>query len=110
MVYSYTQISQYLRCPRSYRYRYLDGWREKETRAAMVFGRCFEKALGAYFCQEDSSAALFKEGMHTAMVPLNTVKESLGTASSTKASICSKHLHGIIAYAFPVRNRVCKLK
>jgi len=61
MVYSYTQISQYLRCPRSYRYRYLDGWREKETRAAMVFGRCFEKALGAYFCREDSAAALFKE-------------------------------------------------
>jgi hypothetical protein len=61
MVYSYTQISQYLRCPRSYRYRYLDGWREKETRAAMVFGRCFEKALGAYFCQEDSAAMLFKE-------------------------------------------------
>src|SRR6266702_3495408 len=61
MVYSYTQISQYLRCPRSYRYRYLDGWREKETRAAMVFGRCFEEALGAYFCQEDSAAALFKE-------------------------------------------------
>ena len=51
MIYSYTQISQYLRCPRSYRYRYLDGWREKDTRAAMVFGRCFEKALGAYFEQ-----------------------------------------------------------
>ena len=47
MVYSYTQISQYLRCPRSYRYRYLDGWREKETRAAMAFGRCFENALAA---------------------------------------------------------------
>jgi hypothetical protein len=61
MVYSYTQISQYLRCPRSYRYRYLDGWREKETRAAMVFGRCFENALGAFFRQEDSAAALFKE-------------------------------------------------
>ena len=61
MVYSYTQISQYLRCPRSYCYRYLDGWREKETRAAMVFGRCFEKALGAYFSQEDSAAVLFKE-------------------------------------------------
>jgi hypothetical protein len=26
MTYSYSQISQYLRCPRSYRYRYLDGW------------------------------------------------------------------------------------
>src|ERR1700682_344294 len=61
MVYSYTQISQYLRCPRSYRYRYLDGWREKETRAAMAFGRCFENALGAYFRQEDCSAVLFKE-------------------------------------------------
>ncbi len=61
MVYSYTQISQYLRCPRSYRYRYLDGWREKETRAAMAFGRCFENALGAYFREEDCSAVLFKE-------------------------------------------------
>ena len=61
MIYSYTQISQYLRCPRSYRYRYLDGWREKDTRAAMVFGRCFEKALQACFEQEDPSAALFKE-------------------------------------------------
>jgi len=49
MIFSYTQIAQYLRCPRSYRHRYLDGWREKETRAAMAFGRCFEKALGAYF-------------------------------------------------------------
>ncbi|MGB2887765.1 MAG: PD-(D/E)XK nuclease family protein [Candidatus Acidiferrales bacterium] len=61
MIYSYSQISQYLRCPRSYRYRYLDGWREKETRAAMMFGRCFEKALGAYFCREDSGSVLFKE-------------------------------------------------
>ena len=61
MVYSYTQISQYLRCPRSYRFRYLDGWRERETRAAMVFGRCVEKALGAYFRQEDPTAVLFKE-------------------------------------------------
>src|ERR1700726_2373118 len=61
MVYSYTQISQYLRCPRSYRYRYLDGWREKETRAAMAFGRSFENALGAYFREEDCSAALFNE-------------------------------------------------
>jgi len=61
MTYSYTQISQYLRCPRSYRHRYLDGWREKETRASMLFGRCFEKVLGAYFLREDSAAVLFKE-------------------------------------------------
>ena len=61
MIYSYTQISQYLRCPRSYRYRYLDGWQEKDTRAGMVFGRCFEKALRGYFDREDSTAILFKE-------------------------------------------------
>ena len=61
MTFSYTQIAQYLRCPRSYRYRYLDGWHEKDNRASMVFGRCFEKALAAYFAGEDSTAALFKE-------------------------------------------------
>ena len=61
MIFSHTQINQFVRCPRSYRYRYLDGWSEKETRAAMVFGRSFESALGAYFLREDPSAALFKE-------------------------------------------------
>jgi hypothetical protein len=45
--YSYTQISQYLSCPRRYRYRYLDGGREKDTRATIVFGRAFEQALSA---------------------------------------------------------------
>ncbi|MGH7868745.1 MAG: PD-(D/E)XK nuclease family protein, partial [Candidatus Dormibacteraceae bacterium] len=59
--FSHTQISQYLRCPRSYRYHYLDGWREKETKASLLFGRCFEKALTAYFLREDSTARLFKE-------------------------------------------------
>ena len=61
MIFSHTQISQYLRCPRSYRYKYLDGWLEVETRAAMAFGRSFEKALDAYFLNQDPGAALFKE-------------------------------------------------
>jgi PD-(D/E)XK nuclease superfamily len=61
MTYSYTQIAQYLRCPRSYRYRYLDGWKERDSRATLLFGRCFEQALGAYFRREDSAAALFTE-------------------------------------------------
>ncbi len=61
MIYSYTQISQYLACPRRYRYRYVDGWQEKETRAGMLFGRAFEQALGAYFRREDPSEVLFKE-------------------------------------------------
>jgi hypothetical protein len=61
MTYSFTQISQYLRCPRQYRYRYLDGWREKEDRASMIFGRCIENALAAYFRKEDPTATFFKE-------------------------------------------------
>jgi len=61
MTYSYTQISQYLTCPRRYRYRYLDGWKEKDTRAPVVFGRAFELALGAYFRREDPGEVLFRE-------------------------------------------------
>jgi hypothetical protein len=61
MTYSFTQLSQYLACPRRYRYRYLDGWREKDTRAAMLFGRAFEQALSAYFLREDPAAVLFRD-------------------------------------------------
>src|SRR6202142_4108891 len=61
VIYSYTQISQYLTCPRRYRYRYLDGWKEKDTRAAMLFGRAFERALAALFRREDPGAVLFDE-------------------------------------------------
>lgn len=61
MLYSYTQISQYLTCPRRYRYRYLDGWKEKDNRAAMLFGRAFERALGAIFRREDPGEVLFRE-------------------------------------------------
>jgi hypothetical protein len=61
MTYSYTQISQYLICPRRYRHRYLDGWQEKDARAAMLFGRVFEQALSAYFRREDAAVVLFRE-------------------------------------------------
>jgi hypothetical protein len=74
MVFSYSQISRFLRCPRSYRYRYLDGWQEKETRAAMAFGRSFEKALAAYFLGEDFGVALFKEWDTFRDIPLEYKK------------------------------------
>ena len=61
MTYSYTQISQYLSCPRRYQHRYVEGWREKDTRAAMLFGRAFEAALAAYFRHQDSTAVLYRE-------------------------------------------------
>lgn len=59
MNFSYTQISRYLSCPKSYRYRYIEGWKEKETRGQMAFGRAFEIALGAFFRREDSVAAFY---------------------------------------------------
>jgi hypothetical protein len=59
--YSYTQISQYLSCPRRYKYRYVDGWQEKETRAGMLFGRAFESAIGALFRREDCGQVLFEQ-------------------------------------------------
>ena len=61
MIYSYTQISQYLACPRRYRHRYLDGWQEKDTRATMLFGRAFEQAIAALFRREDPAAVLFEQ-------------------------------------------------
>jgi len=61
VTYSYTQISHYLSCPRRYRHRYLDGWQEKDARAAMLFGRAFEQALGAYFRREDPAVTLYRE-------------------------------------------------
>jgi len=61
MNYSYTQISQYLSCPRRYRYRYLDGWQEKDARAAMIFGRAFEQALAALFRGQDPATVLFEQ-------------------------------------------------
>src|SRR5208282_1208712 len=61
MTYSYSQISQYLSCPRRYRHRYLDGWQEKDTRAAMLFGRAFEQAVAALFRREDPAAVLFEQ-------------------------------------------------
>jgi hypothetical protein len=61
MTYSYTQISQYLTCPKRYRHRYLDGWKEKDSRPSMLFGRAFEVALGAYFRRGDPGDVFFRE-------------------------------------------------
>ena len=60
MTYSYTQLAQYVACPLRYRYRYLDGWQEKETIAGLLFGLAFEQALAALFRREDPGQALFQ--------------------------------------------------
>ena len=62
MIYSYTQISQYLACPRRYRHRYLEGWQEKDSRAAMLFGAiecALAELLTSSFQSVDELGSLF---------------------------------------------------
>src|SRR5262249_37719041 len=71
LTYSYTQIAQYLACPRRYRHRYLDGWVEKDVRASMLFGRAFERALAAYFLPQDSADVFYQEWAQYREQPLS---------------------------------------
>jgi PD-(D/E)XK nuclease superfamily len=52
--YSYTQLSTYLQCPLKYRYKYLDGWQERDDKASLAFGRIFQMAVESQFLVEDS--------------------------------------------------------
>ena len=110
VTFSHTQISRYLRCPRSYRYRYLDGWQEKETRAAMVFGRCFERALAALFRKRIAVQHCSRNGALFEMLPLRTKRENPGIACSTKESTCSSGSPNKIACAFEPHSKTCKSK
>ena len=95
MTYSYTQISQYLTCPRRYRHRYLDGWQEKDTRAAMLFGRAFEQALAAYFLREDAAAVLFREWTRLQGPAASLLKErQLGPDAAARHSTSGPLLPG----------------
>ena len=89
MTYSYTQISQYLSCPRRYKHRYLDGWKEKDTRAAMLFGRAFEQAVGAYFQRQDAAAVLFREWSAYRTAVSTIPSGTAGTACCSRVCSCS---------------------
>jgi hypothetical protein len=86
MTYSYTQISQYLTCPRRYRHRYLDGWKEKDTRAAMLFGRAFERALAPFFAAKTPELCYSLNGPRTRARNCTTPIETLGIACSGRES------------------------
>jgi PD-(D/E)XK nuclease superfamily len=89
MVYSYTQISQYLVCPRRYRHRYLQGWVENDTRAAMLFGRAFENALGAFFQKQDAAEVLFREWSAYREAALHYARGDSWIACCTREFSCS---------------------
>ncbi|MEK7281543.1 MAG: PD-(D/E)XK nuclease family protein [Chloroflexota bacterium] len=69
--YSFTQISHYLGCPLRYKYRYLEGWREKPSRASLHFGRAFEAALGALFLGHDPVAEFHDQWQPIRELPLD---------------------------------------
>jgi hypothetical protein len=48
----------------------VDGWHERENRAALLFGRAFEKGLAAYFQKNDPAVALFEEWSKVRDLPL----------------------------------------
>ncbi len=89
MTYSYTQINQYLSCPRRYKHRYLDGWKEKDTRAAMMFGRAFEQAVAAYFQRQDAAAVLYREWALTGTTVFTIPSGTAGTACCNREYSCS---------------------
>ena len=60
MTYSHTQISQYLSCPRRYKHRYLDGWKEKDTRPSCC-SACLRASRGCLLPAADAAAVLYRE-------------------------------------------------
>jgi hypothetical protein len=50
----YTQLSTYLACPLKYKYHYLDGWRETEDKASLIFGRVFQSSVESQFLVPDA--------------------------------------------------------
>jgi hypothetical protein len=97
MIYSYTQISQYLTCPRRYRHRYLDGWKEKDTRAAMLFGRAFEQALGAlYSAGKIPEQSCSPNGLPARNKSCTTPTATPGIACSGRESCCLTDNLGVV--------------
>ena len=108
MTYSYTQISQYLSCPRRYKHRYLDGWKEKDTRAAMLFGRAFEQAVAAYFQRQDASAVLYREWSAQGTAICTIPSGIAGTECCSRASSCLIALPRTIAFASVSLGATCR--
>src|ERR1700730_31515 len=109
MIYSYTQIAQYLRCPRSYRHRYLDGWREKDNRPALLFGCCFEQALAAFLHRRTAPRHFSMNGINIKTLTSNIPAETAGKGYFVKEFSCSNDWPKMIVFRFAIRRRTCKL-
>ncbi len=60
---SYSSRSTFKKCPREFQLTRIDGWSDKEQRAAPLFGRCIESGLTAYEesgRKEDAGVKMFQ--------------------------------------------------
>lgn len=60
MAFSHSRVSRYDFCPRAYRYYYIDGWRPKQKKPALLFGDAVDLALQAFFRAGEDPASAFE--------------------------------------------------
>src|SRR5947207_13337496 len=108
MVYSYTQISQYLRCPRSYRYRYMDGWQKKKLARPWLSAAVLRLLWELTSAKRTVERRSFANGGLIATQLSITRRERPGIACYIRESICSKDSLRTIASEFPTLIRFCK--
>jgi len=60
MTLSHSRVNRYDFCPRSYRYYYIDGWRPKTKKPALLFGDAVDQALQAFFRAGEDPASAFE--------------------------------------------------
>jgi hypothetical protein len=88
MTYSYTQISQYLTCPRRYRHRYLDGWKEKDTRRPGCSVAPSDELWVRCFAVKTPERSCSTSGLLVRTKDWRTPTETLVTACFDKESCC----------------------
>src|SRR6266851_5414170 len=84
------------------------GKKRHEQRWSLV--AALKKLSVPTFARRIAQQCFSRNGMHTAMLPLNSAKASPGIAFSTRESIYSKHLREIIGFGFAVQRKIYKSK
>ena len=108
MTFSYTQIAQYLRCPRSYRYRYLDGWREKDNRASLLFGRASRRPWRPSSQARTALRRCSRSGEPTRKRRWSIPRETTGSACFAKGCSCSNGWPKTTASGSASLNATCR--
>ena len=74
----------------------------------MMFGRCFENALAAYFAGKTRLPRSSRNGANTRTPPSPIQRTTPGTGSITRAFTCSNGSPRMIVFAYDVQRRIFK--